>query len=125
MQPSKTPKGRSLCLPLLLIAFAVTISGCATGAQRSAPISDPPQLEISPEGARPCSLYQLPNDRVPTRADLEIGYATRGANILECDGRRQLNADTLKREHEAEAEWKKKREDRRAPIWQFWRSWRD
>jgi hypothetical protein len=53
------------------------------------------------EAARPCSLYLLPAR--PTQADLEIGYVTRGAQILACDGARKLAVDTHEAEHRLEA----------------------
>ncbi|WP_374473127.1 hypothetical protein [Phenylobacterium sp.] len=52
------------------------------------------------EAARPCSLYVLP-DR-PTQADLEAGYATRGAQILACDAARRLAVETHASEHALE-----------------------
>jgi hypothetical protein len=52
------------------------------------------------EAARPCSLYLLP----PTAslADLEIGYATRGAQIVACDAARSLAVQTHEAEHQLE-----------------------
>jgi hypothetical protein len=35
----------------------------------------------------------------PTQADLEIGYATRGAQIVACDAARRLAVQTLEAEH--------------------------
>ena len=49
------------------------------------------------EAAHPCSLYVLP--QAPTEADLEIGYATRGAQILACDAARDLAVQTHDAEH--------------------------
>jgi hypothetical protein len=49
------------------------------------------------EAARPCSLYLLPAK--PTQADLEIGYATRGAQIVACDAARRLAVQTHAAEH--------------------------
>ena len=54
------------------------------------------------EAARPCGLYLLPPK--PTQADLEIGYATRGAQIVACDAARRLAVQTHEAEHELEAE---------------------
>jgi hypothetical protein len=53
------------------------------------------------EAARPCSLYVLPEH--PSMADLEAGYATRGAQILACDAARRLAVDTHAAEHALEA----------------------
>jgi hypothetical protein len=52
------------------------------------------------EAARPCSLYLLPTK--PTQADLEIGYATRGAQIVACDSARRLAVQTHEAEHALE-----------------------
>lgn len=49
------------------------------------------------EAARPCSLYVLPVQ--PTQADLEIGYATRGSQIVACDAARALAVQTHQAEH--------------------------
>ena len=68
--------------------------------------------------AEPCSLYRLPE--APTLADLEVGYATRGAQLLACDGRRQLAVETHAAEHRLEAEWAAAREQRNRPWWRFW-----
>jgi hypothetical protein len=38
----------------------------------------------------------------PTQADLEIGYATRGAQLVACDAARRLAAQTLEAEHALE-----------------------
>ena len=50
------------------------------------------------EAARPCALYTLPS--APTQADLEIGYATRGAALVACDAARRLAVETHEAEHE-------------------------
>lgn len=52
---------------------------------------------MPPEASRPCSLYLLPAK--PTQADLEIGYATRGAQIVACDAARRLAVQTHEAEH--------------------------
>jgi hypothetical protein len=52
------------------------------------------------EAAKACSLYVLP--QAPTEADLEIGYATRGAQIVACDAARRLAVQTLEAEHSLE-----------------------
>jgi hypothetical protein len=46
---------------------------------------------------RPCSLYLLPAK--PTEADLEIGYATRGAQLVACDAARRLAVQIQEAEH--------------------------
>jgi hypothetical protein len=52
------------------------------------------------EAARSCSLYRLPQS--PTQADLEIGYATRGAQVVACDAARALAVQTHEAEHALE-----------------------
>lgn len=53
---------------------------------------------------QPCQLVgRLPAE--PTVADLEIGYAVRGAEIVACDAKRQLAADVHQAEHEDEDAW--------------------
>lgn len=47
---------------------------------------------------RPCELYILPDN--PTQADLDIGFAARGANLLNCDAARRLAVQTFMAEHE-------------------------
>jgi hypothetical protein len=54
------------------------------------------------EATRPCSLYVLPER--PTHADLEAGFALRGAQLLGCDAARRLAVDTHQAEHELEDE---------------------
>ncbi len=54
-----------------------------------------------PQAARAaCALYRLP--AAPTQADLEIGYATRGAEIVACDAARALAVQTHEAEHALE-----------------------
>lgn len=50
--------------------------------------------------ALPCSLYVLPG--APTQADLEVGYATRGAQLVSCDAARRLAIQTHEAEHTLE-----------------------
>lgn len=52
------------------------------------------------EATKPCALYRLPD--TPTQADLEIGYATRGAQIVACDLARSLAVQTFIAEHAME-----------------------
>jgi hypothetical protein len=55
---------------------------------------------------QPCQLVgRLPAD--PTQADLEIGYALRGAEILSCDAKRGLAVDVHQAEHIDEDAWLK------------------
>lgn len=73
---------------------------------------------MGPGPASPCSLYTLPDDA--KRADLEIGYATRGAQLVECDGRRRLAVDTHTAEHQLEDAWIKQEKRRHRPWWKVW-----
>jgi hypothetical protein len=52
------------------------------------------------EASESCDLYLLPQS--PTQADLEIGYATRGAQIVACDAARALAVQTHAAEHALE-----------------------
>ncbi len=52
------------------------------------------------EASKSCSLYLLP--QAPTQADLEIGYATRGAQVVACDAARALAVQTHESEHALE-----------------------
>lgn len=52
------------------------------------------------EAVKACSLYLLPE--APKKSDLEIGYATRGAQILACDAARALAVQTHAAEHALE-----------------------
>ena len=52
------------------------------------------------EAARGCSLYVLP--ATPSQSDLEIGYVTRGAQIVACDAARALAVQTHEAEHALE-----------------------
>lgn len=49
------------------------------------------------EALRPCRLPMLP--QTPTTADLEIGYAARGAALVACDAARRLAVETHAGEH--------------------------
>ncbi|TAL37388.1 MAG: hypothetical protein EPN98_03610 [Phenylobacterium sp.] len=59
------------------------------------------------EARQPCELHRLPP--VPTQADLEVGYAARGAQIVACDSARRLAVDTLDAEHALEEEARRRR----------------
>lgn len=63
----------------------------------------------------PCALVgRLPAD--PAQADLEIGYAVRGAEILACDARRGLAVDVHQAEHDDIDAWLKVMAPR-PPLW--------
>lgn len=88
-----------LSLLIAPLACAMTTAACAS---RPPSLPAAPRIEIPAEAARPCSLYVLPEK--PTEADLEIGYATRGAQIVACDAARRLAVQTHTAEHELENE---------------------
>lgn len=79
------------------LACALLTASCA-----SRPLNWPaaPRVEMPAEAARPCGLHILPAN--PTQADLEIGYATRGAQIVACDAARRLAVQTHAAEHALE-----------------------
>ena len=63
----------------------------------------------------PCILVgRLPAE--PTQADLEIGFAVRGAEILACDAKRGLAVDVHQSEHDDEDAWLKTITPR-LPLW--------
>ena len=66
----------------------------------------------------PCPLYTLPPE--PTQADLEIGYATRGAQVVGCDGARQLAVATHAAWETLIANMEAERARRLRPWWRFW-----
>jgi uncharacterized lipoprotein YajG len=86
------------------LACALLIASCA-----SRPPSSPaaPRIQMPAEAARPCSLFVLP--QAPTQADLEIGYATRGAQLMACDAARRLAVQTLEAEHVLEDQLRSRR----------------
>lgn len=77
-----------------------------------APTAPSPALTLPAEARRPCKLYTLPPD--PVRADLEIGYATRGAQLVACDAAREGTVITYDRQAEARAEQERQRARRRS-----------
>ena len=91
-------------LPLLaLLGCALTMSSCATR-----PVSPAaPRLATPEEARRACELHRLPERA--TQADLDIGYATRGAQIVACDAARRLAVETHDAEHALEDDARGKR----------------
>jgi uncharacterized lipoprotein YajG len=87
---------RRSILPAPLVC-GMLISSCASRLPIS-PVA--PRIAMPPEAARSCSLYLLP--QAPTRADLEIGYATRGAQLVACNAARALAVQTHDAEHALE-----------------------
>ena len=85
-------------LLIVLTACAWPIASCAPQLPLSRAA---PQLSMPLEAQRPCALYVLPE--APSFADLEIGYVTRGAQLVACDAARKLAVDTHAAEHALEA----------------------
>lgn len=80
------------------IVCALMTTSCAAWPPTS--VVAPPRLTLPETAARPCELYRLPAE--PTQADLEVGYLTRGAQIVTCDAARRLAVETLLAEREAQ-----------------------
>ena len=116
----RTRKALTLSLTIASLACVSMTTGCANSARNSAPVAASPRVPPRPEALVSCALYVLAKDRVPTRADLEIGYATRGLQVLECDGKRLLSNATLTEQHAALDKWEQDRADRRCPWWKVW-----
>lgn len=107
--------------PIALIACALMTASCA-GFAPPLPAA-PPQLQTPPAAAAPCPIYLLPD--LPTQADLEVGYATRGAQLVGCDGLRDLAWQTHEAEHALERRWAQDREARERPAWKRLTPWRE
>ena len=82
---------------LILIALSACSMLTASCASRLPALPAAPQVEMPAEAERPCAIYLLP--MAPTQADLEIGYVTRGAQIVACDAARALAVRTHEAEH--------------------------
>lgn len=65
----------------------------------------------------PCQLYTLPADA--QRDDLEVGYETRGAQVIACEGKRKLQKAANVEQHNALDGWEKARAKRRCEWWKF------
>lgn len=106
---------------IALCGCAITTTACAGLGPRSAPVdltAAPPRLETPAAAEASCPLYRLPPS--PTQKDLEVGYETRGLQILFCDGFRDLAVQTHRQEHRLEDLWLEARRDRRKRWWKFW-----
>lgn len=105
------------CLTLMLGACGTTTLFSAPKARQAAPPAKAPRVEAPPEATRACPLYVLPAN--PTNDDLKVGYATRGAQVIACDGRRQLALAALDRQHNALDRHEAERARRRCPWWRL------
>jgi len=91
-----------------LLAFAIMTASCVSSPP---PPVRPPRLALPDAATQPCPLAVLPPN--PTQSDLDAAYATRGAQIVNCDAARQLAVDTQRAEHQLIDEWLKLEERRR------------
>ena len=91
---------------LILIAPLVCTTLTAACATRRPALPAAPRVEMPAEAARPCAIYLLP--QAPSESDLEIGFATRGAQIVACDAARGLAVQTHAAEHALEDRLKPK-----------------
>lgn len=75
----------------------------------------PPRLALPEAAAAPCALARLPE--APDRADLEVAYMTRGAQLVACDGARRLAVDTLLAERAMQDRWREGQAPGRRRFW--------
>lgn len=114
-KPAPRPAVTCRLPTLLLIACASLTTSCAgfgRGSVPDAPTARPPELTIPAEARQACALYRLPDN--PTYADLEVGYVTRGAQLIECDGKRAVAVITFDSQAEARVAQVEARERRRS-----------
>jgi hypothetical protein len=93
---NRLPALRRLTL-IAPLACAMLTCSCASQTPR---LPAAPRVEMLAEASKACSLYLLP--ATPTQSDLEIGYATRGAQVAACDAARTLAVQTHEAEHALE-----------------------
>ncbi len=113
-KPALPPTAR-LRSAIAVIACALMTSAClgfGTGAVPTAAQGDRPKVETPAITRERCQLYVLPES--PTLGDLEIGYATRGAEIVSCDARREVAVMAKDRQDEATENWERARDRRRS-----------
>ena len=89
---------------IVLLACGISTSACA-GRPPAWPAA--PRLTRPALAERPCILPRLPS--APTIADLEAGYAARGAEIASCDAARRLAVETHAAEHALEDQASRRR----------------
>lgn len=107
----------AFCLALMLSGCGVTTLFSAPKARQAAPAAKAPRVEAPAEAMRACPLYTLPVN--PTNDDLKVGYATRGAQVIACDGRRQLALAALGQQHNALDAFELARAKRRCAWWKL------
>jgi hypothetical protein len=109
--------------PLVTIALAACATAMCSCAHfvPSSPAA-PPRLETPRQAAAPCHLFTLKQaPQALAEADVEIGYVTRGAQLVACDAARQLEVDTHEAEHRLIDQQIAERDARLKPWWAFWR----
>ena len=87
-------------LPLIVLVGCAMLTVSCAASRPSLPAA--PQIEMPAQARVACEFYRLPD--APTEADLEIGYATRAAQVVACDAARRLAVETHDAEHALEAE---------------------
>ena len=115
LKPDQLLTHQRLLTLIALSGCAVMISSClgfGTGAVPEAAQGERPKVETPAEARQSCPIYVLPPS--PTGADLEIGYATRGTQIVSCDAWRGVAVAAKDREQEALDAWDEARERRRS-----------
>lgn len=85
-------------------AWLASLSMTASCAASPPPSVVPPRLILPQAATTPCRLDRLPE--APTEADLEAGYAARGARLVECDAARRLAVETLLQERALQDRWR-------------------
>ena len=83
------------------LASLSMIASCAVSLPSSAP---PPRLNLPTAAITPCVLPVLPE--APSRADLDVAYAERGARLVACEGARRLAVETLLAERAIQDQWR-------------------
>lgn len=86
------------------IAWLASLGMTASCAASPPPSVAPPRLILPRAATTPCRLDRLPE--APTEADLEAGYAARGARLVECDAARRLAVATLLQERALQDRWR-------------------
>ena len=95
--------------PLVSLAM---IASCAASLPPSAA---PPRLTLPAAAATPCVLAILPD--APTRGDLDVAYAERGARLVACEGSRRLAVETLLAERAIQDRWRQEIDAVRKRRW--------
>ncbi len=104
----------SLFLAAYALACSSMIASCAPSAPPSALTGLPPQIAVPADADTPCELAV---SAYLTIEDLELALRQRGDALVDCDGRRALAVDALRREHGLQAQWLAQREARARSAW--------